>query len=140
MVFYLTTMGFARFLSEAAPVVSEDDTDVQRRMAYYHWINTDFLCRNYVLDGLDNYLYMVYQIKKTAKELWEFLEKKYKVDGASSRQFLASKMLDFVMVDSRSVVSQVQEYQVLLQQMQGEGLHMAESLQVATTIHKLPPS
>ena len=47
MLFYLTTL--ARFLQEDPP---EPETDA--------WTQCDFLCRNYILNGLDDSLYNVY--------------------------------------------------------------------------------
>ncbi|KZV25637.1 hypothetical protein F511_18921, partial [Dorcoceras hygrometricum] len=38
----------------------------------------DFLCQNYVLNGLADALYNIFYEKKTAKELWESLERRYK--------------------------------------------------------------
>ncbi|CAI9787382.1 unnamed protein product [Fraxinus pennsylvanica] len=101
MIFYLTTLGLARFLTEDAPVVAENDTDMHKRVVWDAWKSADFLCRNYVLDGLQNSLYHVYVVKKSAKELWESLEKKYKSEDAGSKKFLASRCMDFEMVDSR---------------------------------------
>ncbi|KAL0374414.1 UNVERIFIED_CONTAM: hypothetical protein Sradi_3357100 [Sesamum radiatum] len=37
MLFYLTTLNLARFLSEEAPVVSEGETDTQKRAAMDAW-------------------------------------------------------------------------------------------------------
>ncbi|KAF3957313.1 hypothetical protein CMV_017662 [Castanea mollissima] len=44
------------------------------------------------------------------------------------------------MVDSKTVLSQVQEFQVILHEIHAEGMFVSESLQVATIIEKLPPS
>ncbi|KAL0360200.1 UNVERIFIED_CONTAM: hypothetical protein Sradi_3704500 [Sesamum radiatum] len=82
MLFYLTTLNLARFLSEEAPVVSEGETDTQKRAAMDAWVHGDFLCRNYILNGLSDTLYNVYSSAKTARALWESLEKKYKTEDA----------------------------------------------------------
>lgn len=78
MLFYLTTLSMSRFLKEDPPTIAEDDTDSQRRNAVDAWTHSDFLCQNYVLNGLDDTLYSVYCSVKTSKELWDSLEKKYK--------------------------------------------------------------
>ncbi|GJR11908.1 pol polyprotein [Tanacetum coccineum] len=44
------------------------------------------------------------------------------------------------MVDSKSVVSQVQDLQVLLHDIHAEGMTLSETFQVAAIIEKLPPS
>ncbi|KZV25134.1 hypothetical protein F511_42831 [Dorcoceras hygrometricum] len=82
MLFYLTTLNLVRFLREDAPTVSENETDKDKRAAFEAWGHGDFLCRNYVLNGVDNSLYNVYSPMTTAKLLWESLEKKYKTEGA----------------------------------------------------------
>ena len=44
------------------------------------------------------------------------------------------------MVDSKTVISQVQELQVILHEIHAEGMSLSESFQVAAIIEKLPPS
>ncbi|KAF3683682.1 hypothetical protein FXO37_01708 [Capsicum annuum] len=51
---------------------------------------------------------------KTSKELWVALERKYKTEDAGIKKFLVARFLDFKMMDSKSVVSQVQELQVII--------------------------
>ncbi|RVX21832.1 hypothetical protein CK203_001140 [Vitis vinifera] len=69
MLFYLTTLNLARFLTEDAPKLKEDEHDIQVISAIDAWKHSDFLCRNYVMNGLADSLYNVYSDKKTAKEL-----------------------------------------------------------------------
>ncbi|XP_073057013.1 uncharacterized protein [Primulina eburnea] len=44
------------------------------------------------------------------------------------------------MVDSKPVISQVQELQVILHEIHGEGMTLSESFQVAAIVEKLPPA
>ena len=44
------------------------------------------------------------------------------------------------MVDSKTVISQVPELQVILHEIHAEGMSLSESFQVAAIIEKLPPS
>ncbi|XP_073137594.1 uncharacterized protein [Henckelia pumila] len=92
MLFYLTTLNLSRFLKEDPPVVVEGDSDTQRRTAVDAWNHSDFLCRNYILNGLDDTLYSVYSSVKTAKELWDSLEKKYKTEDAGIKKFVLPPM------------------------------------------------
>lgn len=140
MLFYLTTLNLARFLTEDAPTVSEEETDTQRRTALDAWNHSDFLCRNYILNGLDDTLYNVYSPIKTAKELWLSLEKKYKTEDAGTKKFVVGRFLDFKMIDTKTVVSQVQEIQLILHDILAEGMMLCEAFQVAAIIEKLPPS
>lgn len=109
MLFYLTTLHLARYLREDAAIPAED-ADSQTRSACDALSHSDFLCRNYILNGLDNTLYSVYSATKTAKELWESLEKKYKTEDAGTKKFVVGRFLEYKMVDTKTVISQVQEF------------------------------
>jgi len=98
-----------------------------------------FLCRNYVLNGLQDSLYNIYCGIKTSKELWESLEKKYKTEDAGTKKFVVAKFLEYVMKDNKTVISQVQEFQIILHEIEAEGMMLSESFQVAAMIEKLPP-
>ncbi|KZV23813.1 hypothetical protein F511_22875 [Dorcoceras hygrometricum] len=138
-LFYLTTSNLVWFLREDAPTVSENETDKDKRAVFEAWGHGDFLYRNYVLNGLDNELYNVYSPMTTTKLLWEFLEKKYKIEGAGLKKLIVGKFLDYRMVDSKSVMSQVQEMQLILHDLHVEGMEINESFQMATVIEKLHP-
>lgn len=60
MLFYLTTLNLSRFLNEDPPTVAENETDTNNMAALDAWNQSDFLCKNYILNGLDNALYNVY--------------------------------------------------------------------------------
>ncbi|XP_073121493.1 uncharacterized protein [Henckelia pumila] len=138
MLFYLTTLHIARFLKEVVAVPTPN-VDTQGRSAFDAWSHSDFLCRNYILNGLDNTLYSVYSATKTAKELWDSLEKKYKTEDAGTKKFVVGKFLEFKMVDTKTVISQVQEFQIILHGIMTEGMMISESFQVAALIEKLSP-
>ena len=44
------------------------------------------------------------------------------------------------MVDSKTVISQVQEFQLILHEIDAEGMNLPETFQVATIVEKLPPA
>ena len=139
MLFYLTTLNLVRFLNESAPVLTEEMTTPDRFAAVDAWNHADFLCRNYIFNGLDNILYNVYSPMKTAKELWDSLDKKSKTEDAGIKKFVIGKFLEYMMIDSKSVISQVQEIQLILHDIHAEGMSIGESFQVAAIIEKLPP-
>ncbi|GKD47910.1 pol polyprotein, partial [Tanacetum coccineum] len=91
------------------------------------WKHSEFLCRNYVLNGLVDSLYNVYCKTTTAKELWLSLERKYKTEDAGSKKFMVARFLDYKMVDSKSVISQVQDLQVLLHNIHAEGMTLKDN-------------
>ena len=140
MLFYLTTLNLARFLTEEAPKLKEDGRDIQFISVVDAWKHSDFMCRNYVMNALTDSLYNVYTDKKTAKELWESLDRKYKTEDAGAKKFIVGQFLDYKMVDSKTVVSQVQELQVILHESHTEGMMLSETFQVAAIIEKLPPA
>ena len=118
MMFNLTTLNLARFLIDDPPKANEDDRDSP--MAFDVWKSSDNLCRNYALNILIDPLYNVYSMKKSAKELWESLDKKYKTNDAGTKKFVIGRFLDYRMVDLKTVVSQVQEIQVILHEIHSE--------------------
>ena len=71
-------LNLVKFLHEDVPVCSENEADRQVVAMVDAWKHSNFLCKNYILNGLDNTLYNVYSPIKTARELWESLDRKYK--------------------------------------------------------------
>ena len=138
MFFYLTTLNLARFLTKDAPKPKEGETDIQVSSAINAWHHYDFLCKNYVMNGLSDSLYNVYIRKKAAKELWESLDWKYKTEDAGTKKLVVGHFLDYKMVDSKTVISQVQEFQIILSEILAEGIMLSETFQVAAIIEKLP--
>ncbi|GJZ96716.1 pol polyprotein [Tanacetum coccineum] len=142
--FYLTTLNLARLLNETAPQVEPpaegQPSNAQAVQAVEAWKHSGFLCHNYVLNGLVDDLYNVYCKTTTAKELWESLECKYKTEGAGTKKFMVACFLDYKMVDSKNVITQVQDLQVLLHDIHAEGMTVSEAFQVVAIIEKLRPS
>ena len=106
MLFYLTTLSLAKFLCEDPLELNEGETN---RTIVDAWKHSDFLCRNYILNGLDNTLDNVYCTVTSAKVLWDSLDKKYKTEDAGMKEFIVGKFLDYKMVDSKTVISQIQD-------------------------------
>ena len=69
MLFYLTTLNLARFLTKDAPKLKEDEHNIQVISVVDAWNHFDFLCMNYVMNYLIDSLYNVYSYKKIAKDL-----------------------------------------------------------------------
>lgn len=63
-MFYLTTLNLARFLNEEALVVAKGEQDSQVFIALDTWKNSDFLCRNYVLNTLHNAFYNMHMSRR----------------------------------------------------------------------------
>ena len=67
------------------------------------------------------------------------MDKKYKTEDAGLKKFVVGKFLDYKMLDSKTMISQVQDLQVILHDIHAEGMSLSESFQVAAIIEKLPP-
>ena len=85
-------------------------------------------------------MYNVYSQVKTTKELWESLEKKYKTEDVGMKKSIVGRFLDYKMVDSKTVTSQVQELQIILHELRPEKMELSESFQVVAIVEKLPLS
>ncbi|KAK1380645.1 hypothetical protein POM88_027389 [Heracleum sosnowskyi] len=107
MLFYLTTLNLVRFLNEDAPKLKDDESDVELVSAAQAWNHSDFLCRNYIMNCLSDSLYNVYSVLKTSKALWDSLDRKYRTEDAGTKKFIVARLLEFMMVDSKKVVTQV---------------------------------
>lgn len=62
-----------------------------------------------ILNGLDKILYNMNSPMKIIKKLLESLERKYKIDDAGLKKFIVNKFLDFKIIDSKIIMTQVQE-------------------------------
>ena len=62
------------------------------------------------MNNMSDALYNVYIFKKTTKELWDIFDHKYKSKDAGTKKFAVGWFLDYKMVDSRIVSSQVEEF------------------------------
>ncbi|KAK5784322.1 hypothetical protein PVK06_038845 [Gossypium arboreum] len=141
MLFYLTMLNMIKFLKDDLPIFREDNEDAITVFNIAKaWNTSDFLGHNYILNSLSDELYEIYSIKKMTKEFCESLDCKYKTEDSGAKKFLVAKFLNFVMVDSKAVVNQVQEFQLIIHGILAEGMEISESFQVAAIIEKLPPA
>ena len=77
------------------------------------------------MNDLDNTLYNVYCAFNTARELWESLDKKYKTEDTGLKKFVVGKFLDYKMLDSKTVIDQVQDLQVILHDIHAERMSLS---------------
>ena len=62
---------------------------------------------NALIDSLYN-VYSVYSDKKTTKEIWELVDQKYEIEDVGAKKFVVGHFLNYKIVDSKTVVNQVQ--------------------------------
>ncbi|XP_070049393.1 uncharacterized protein [Nicotiana tomentosiformis] len=126
------TLSLQKFIKEDVPLLPNETPNNERFLVTEAWKHSDCLCKNYILSGLEDDLYNIYSNMETSKELWIGLEKKYKTEDVGLKKFVAAKFLDYKMVDTKSVITQVQELIFI------ERLVSNEAFQVAAMIEKLP--
>ncbi|XP_042059345.1 uncharacterized protein LOC121803814 [Salvia splendens] len=123
MLLYLTTLGVVNFLTEDEPPESSDqETNIEVMANYDSWRRGDYLFVN------------------TSRQVWENLDRKYCSDNAGNKKFVTAKFLDYKMVDTRPVMEQVQEFQMIIHELAAEGMALPDNFTTGTTIEKLPPS
>ncbi|XP_013617515.1 PREDICTED: uncharacterized protein LOC106324035 [Brassica oleracea var. oleracea] len=138
MHFFLTTLNLARYLTEFKPVLPADNTDPRALASLDAWKHGDFLCKGYIQNRLVDQLFSVYSEVESSKDLWDALEKKYKSFNVGSGKFSTGKFLRFMMVDSRPIMDQVHELQLICQEIAEEGMKLCETFTVNCFIEKLP--
>lgn len=94
------------------------------------------MCKNHILNTLDNTQYNMYSSIKSVKALLKTLDKNFKVEIISMEKFKVDKFSDFKMVDSRIIMSQVQEFQITLHDTYAKEMLISESFQVTAIIEK----
>ncbi|GAV82165.1 UBN2_2 domain-containing protein [Cephalotus follicularis] len=116
--FFLSALKLSHVLNEEKPTKKENEIVAEIRTRN-KWNEDDFMCKGHILNALSNSLYDVYEInfaEKTTKDLCEDLESKYKTEDAEHKKFLVSKLFDFNMLDSKSIMSQVNQLQYIRNQ------------------------
>ncbi|XP_058762700.1 uncharacterized protein LOC131636071 [Vicia villosa] len=100
----------------------------------------EMLCRGHILNTLSDRLYDLYTDNSSATEIWKALEFKFKVEEEGTKKFLISKYFDFKFIDSKVILPQVHELQVLVNKIKAVKIDIPETFQVGAIIAKLPPS
>lgn len=117
MLFYLTTLSLARFLKEDPPAIPVNKVDPKKRATLDAWNQSDFLCMNYIFKRLENALYNVYfQVKILGNA-----QEKVQSRGCLPEEVHSGTVLGLQDDKIKSIVSQVQELQVLLHEIRAEG-------------------
>ncbi|VFQ69567.1 unnamed protein product [Cuscuta campestris] len=96
--------------------------------------------RGHLLSHMTNPLFDLFIPNKSAKSIWETLQKKYGADDARKHKYVTGEWLRFQVVDDKSIMDQVHEYENLVSDVLAEGMMMCEILQANVLIEKLPQS
>ena len=68
------------------------------------------------------------------------MDKKYRGEDAGCQKYVVAKFHDFKMVDSKSIMDQVEAFQLICHEIAAEGMSMCETIKTPSFIQKLPPS
>ncbi|KAL1222310.1 hypothetical protein V5N11_012777 [Cardamine amara subsp. amara] len=139
MFFYLTTLNLQKYTNEVKPLLPEGNTDPCALASVHAWEHGDFLCKGYIQNSLSDQLFKVYENAETSKDLWDTLDKKYRIEDSGTQKFTVAKFMQYQMVDSRPLMEQVEELQMLLHDIYAEGMRLCETYQGCCIIEKLPP-
>ncbi|CAL0320864.1 unnamed protein product [Lupinus luteus] len=143
MEFFLTMRKVVHVLKMDVPVLSDEAEKEEKDKTAIDialWNENDYLCKNFILNGLSDDLYDYYSPFKSAKLIWYALEKKYDTEEAGTKKYAVSRYLKYQMTDDKSVESQSHEIQKIAHEIISEGMALDEQFQVAVIIDKLPPS
>ena len=148
MLFYLTTLHVSNVLTDSEPTdpyAEGHNVPTEAQVADYEraasqWNHNEYNCRNYLLNALDDSLYDIYSFFTSAREIWISLEKKYRTEVACSKKFVVGKFLNFKMNDAKPVVKQVEELQIIVHELEVEGMGINSNFLVGSIIEKLPQS
>ncbi|CAN1845367.1 Retrovirus-related Pol polyprotein from transposon TNT 1-94, partial [Linum perenne] len=96
--------------------------------------------RGHLLNHMTNPIFDLLVINKSAKEIWEVLERKYGADDAGKKKYAVGNWLKFKMEEDQPIMDQVHKYENLTAEVLAEGMKMCEILQANVLIEKLPDS
>ena len=102
MIFYLTTKNIATIITIEKPILPEDST-VKQNATLRKWTEDDFLCKNYILNGVFDNLYDYYANFNTVKDVWETFQNKYDTEEVRVKKFAINRYLKYQMTDDKSV-------------------------------------
>ncbi|BFG22193.1 hypothetical protein CerSpe_084680 [Prunus speciosa] len=143
MEFFLKELKVEYVIYEPYPSImlgSEATTEeiAESKAAEEKWIKDDFMCLRTILNYLcDDLLHRYAKRKKTttAKQLWDDLKLMF-----GTKRSLVRKYMDFQMVDEKTVVEQVQEFNRIFDDVVASGMTLSEKFNVSAILAKLPAS
>ncbi|XP_074302791.1 uncharacterized protein LOC141634910 [Silene latifolia] len=94
----------------------------------------------HLLTHMSNTLFDLFSVHKSAKTIWELLEKKYGADDAGKKKYVVGQWLGFQMVDDKPIMEQVHVYENLCADVTNEGMKLDEIFLANVLLEKFPPS
>ncbi|GAV89403.1 UBN2_2 domain-containing protein [Cephalotus follicularis] len=100
----------------------------------------ELLCRGHFLNTLSVRLFDLFTGMKSAKEIWGALEFKYRAEEQGTNKYLIAKYFDFKFIDTKPLLEQVHELQVIVNKIRALKIEILETFHVGAIIAKLPSS
>ncbi|KAH0754452.1 hypothetical protein KY290_024722 [Solanum tuberosum] len=109
--------------TESSNVVTVDD------IAKTKFEKDNRTVRGHLLNHMTNPFFDLFVTYKSVKEIWDSLDKKYGADDAGKKKYVVRQWIKFQMVDNKSIMEQVHEYENLTADVRNEDMKMCEILQ-----------
>jgi len=110
MLFYLITLNLEKILNKRYNKFIIKTSDVTIVIAINIWKFSDFKCKNYIFDSFENISYDLYKSIDSSRTISKSLDWKYKDKDDNLKKIIVNKFLNFEMVDSIIMTSQVQDF------------------------------
>ena len=116
-------------------------TDATKSSTTKHGVSDkDILGYGRILSAFVDNIYKNFCHTKTFVELWEALELKYGSAENGLSWYFCEKMIEFQMIDGKSISDHIHEFENIVYDMKLKGIVLPEIMLVAFMISKLPPS
>ncbi|GAV87683.1 UBN2_2 domain-containing protein [Cephalotus follicularis] len=100
----------------------------------------ELLCRGHILNTLSDRLFNLFTGMKSTKEIWDVLEFKYRAEEQGTNKYLIAKYFYFKFVDTKPLLEQEHELQMIVNKIHALKIEIPETFQVGAIIAKLPSS
>jgi hypothetical protein len=99
--FLLMTLKVRYVLDTPCPIVPNKGVTDEQTDVMFKWEEDNYTCHGNILNTLTDPLFDMYAPKKYAREIWEAMEKKCKIEDSRNTSYLVSNYFDFKMVDNK---------------------------------------
>ncbi|XP_075076652.1 uncharacterized protein LOC142163280 [Nicotiana tabacum] len=142
MTFLLSALNIYYVLDSALPPMPKpttEDSDVvkEERKKREH---DELLCRDHILNTLTDRLYDLYCNLKSPREIWTALQTAYQNEKRGIDKFLALQCFEIKIFDTRTIMDQIHELQILVSKLSDLEVKIPDALQLGVILSKSPSS